>query len=606
MPSLIPEEKISEVKHAADIVDIVSDVVLLKKTGQNLIGLCPFHSEKTPSFTVSPEKQIFHCFGCGEGGNVFSFLIKHQGLSFPEAVKTVAARYGIDLPTRQDNRQKRAVSERQRLLNANRQAFDFYRRQLQDSGHGRQALTYLENRGISKQTIERFGIGYAPPGWDNLLRHLTSKGVSPTLAKLAGLVVSKREGQGVYDRFRNRIVIPIFNLSREVIAFGGRVFDDAKPKYLNSPETPLFNKSATLFNLHRARGKCRQTGEVVIVEGYFDLIAVVQSGIENVVATLGTALTPDHVRHLKGYARKMMLVYDGDEAGLQAAARSYETFARQAVDARVAVLPSGHDPDSFISRFGSEAFKEAVAEAPGMLSFLMESSVSKHGLAVEGKIRVVDDMVPVLSGISDRVARSLYLRELADRLEVPERDILQRLQIAVKTRRNHRPITGPGGGDVQSVAVGRKALSGAAATDGAAAGSRIERQILAMMVHHPDIISEVARRRVVERFQHDDLRGAADFVLENAVLFEKEPVGPVDHIEDEQLRSLLTSLSVSQELWNDKTCLILLDQFENSWRKRRDGLQKKIESAEKSDDQELLLKLLKKRQARAEMKSIPF
>jgi DNA primase len=600
---LIPEEKISEVKHAADIVDIVSEVVLLKKTGHNFVGLCPFHSEKTPSFTVSPDKQIFHCFGCGEGGNVFRFLMKHQGLSFPEAVRAVAGRYGVDLPVYTDKRQKKAASERQRLLNANRQAFNFYRKQLADERRGRSARSYLEKRGIANATIETFGIGYAPPGWDNLLRHLTSRGISPTLAGLAGLAVPRKEATGSYDRFRNRIVIPIFSLGGEVIAFGGRVLDDEVPKYLNSPETPLFNKRSTLFNLQRARGKCRQTGEVIIVEGYFDLIAVAQAGIENVVATLGTALTPEHVRLLKGYAPRMVLVYDGDEAGLKAAVRSYDIFARQNIDARVAVLPDGHDPDSFVARFGAEAFRKLVAEAPGMFSFLLASAVSRHGLSIEGKIRVVGDMVPVLSEIGDRVARSLYVRELADRREVPERDILQKVRTAVKSPGN-RP--GRGRRDAQPGTGAGRRPSETSAVDDSGGTFRIERQIVAMMVQYPSIIPEVARRGVAERFLHDDLKRAAGFLLENAAVFAEEPGEAVERFEDEKLRRLLTSMAVGEELWNDKTCHIVLDQFESGWRRRRNDLQKQIESAEKNDDQELLLKLLKEQQARAEMKSVPF
>jgi len=432
---------------------------------------------------------------------------------------------------------------------------------------------------------------------------LTSRGISPTLAGLAGLAVPRKEATGSYDRFRNRIVIPIFSLSGEVIAFGGRVLDDEVPKYLNSPETPLFNKRSTLFNLQRARGKCRQTGEVIIVEGYFDLIAVAQAGIENVVATLGTALTPEHVRLLKGYAPRMVLVYDGDEAGLKAAVRSYDIFARQNIDARVAVLPAGHDPDSFVARFGAGAFRKLVAEAPGMFSFLLASAVSRHGLSIEGKIRVVEDMVPVLSEIGDRVARSLYVRELADRLEVPERDILQKVRTAVKFPGN-RP--GRGRRDAQPEAGAGRRPSETSAVDDSGGIFRIERQIVAMMVQYPSIIPEVARRGVAERFLHDDLKRAAGFLLENAAVFAEEPGEAVERFEDEKLRRLLTSMAVGEELWNDKTCHILLDQFESGWRRRRNDLQKQIESAEKSDDQELLLKLLKERQARAEMKSVPF
>ncbi len=600
MSFLIPEEKISEIKHAADIVDVISEVVLLKRAGQNFIGLCPFHSEKTPSFTVSPDKQMFHCFGCGEGGNVFSFLMKHQGLSFPEAVRAVAGRYGIDLPVYMDKRQRKAASERQRLLNVNRQAFQFYRRQLADRRRGEEVRAYLEKRGIQASAVEKFSIGYAPPGWDNLLRYLTARGVSPTLAQTAGLVVPRHQGGGHYDRFRNRVMIPIFNLAGEVIAFGGRVLDDAEPKYLNSPETPLFNKRRTLFNLQRARTRCRQSGEVIIVEGYFDLIALDQAGVENVVATLGTALTPEHVRVLKGHAQRMVLVYDGDAAGRKAAERSHEIFGQQAVEARVAVLPEGHDPDSFVARHGVEAFRKLVTEAPGMFSFLLEAAASRHGGGIAARLRVVAELVPVLARVEDRVARSLYVRELADRLDVPERDILEKIRGAVRS----------GAADPGFAVLGSPAGGGAEAGDPAqdevGGRFRIERQIVAMMVQHPVVIAELEQRRVVERFEHDDLKRAAAFLLENAALLQDEPGAAVERMEDERLRRMLTAMLVGPETWDERACRVLIDQFEAAWHRRRDDLQERIESAERSGDDELLMKLLKERQSRAEMKSVPF
>ncbi len=600
MSSLIPEEKISEIKHAADIVDIISEAVLLKRAGQNFIGLCPFHSEKTPSFTVSPDKQMFHCFGCGEGGNVFSFLMKHQGLSFPEAVRAVAGRYGIDLPVYTDRRQRKAASERQRLLNVNRQAFQFYRRSLADGHRGEAVRAYLEKRGILAPAVEKFGIGYAPPGWDNLLRYLTARGVSPNLAQTAGLVVPRRQGGGYYDRFRNRVMIPIFNLAGEVIAFGGRVLDDAEPKYLNSPETPLFNKRRTLFNLQRARTRCRQSGEVIIVEGYFDLIALDQAGVENVVATLGTALTPDHVRVLKGHAQRMVLVYDGDAAGRKAAERSHEIFGRQNVDARVALLPEGHDPDSFVARHGAEAFRKLVAEAPGMFSFLLEAAAARHGDGIAARLRVVAELVPVLAQIDDRVARSLYVRELADRLEVPERDILDRIRGAVRSGAARAGFAEPG------PPAGSTTADEDPAQDASEGRFRIERQIVAMMVQHPAAIAEVERRQAVDRFEHDDLKRAAAFLLQNAALLQDDPGAAVERMPDDRLRRMLTSMIVGPETWDDRACRILLEQFEAACQRRRDDLQKRIEAAESSGDQELLLKLLKERQSRAEMKSVPF
>ena len=303
MAIFIPEDKISEIKNAADIVDVVSESVLLKKAGKNFIGLCPFHSEKTPSFTVSSDKQIFHCFGCGTGGNVFSFMMKQEGLSFPEAARHLAKRYGVDIPDRPlSPEQKKKISEREKLLDINRRAGGFYHQALLDSRYGKQARSYLSTRGISQKTIDDFKLGYARDGWDHLLGFFSINRVSPILLEKSGLIVPRKNKSGHYDRFRNRIIFPIFNVNTQIVGFGGRVLDDSLPKYLNSPETTLYNKSRSLYGIHRAKDKCRATGTVYIVEGYLDLLALHQHGIENSVATLGTALTADHVKLLTRYS----------------------------------------------------------------------------------------------------------------------------------------------------------------------------------------------------------------------------------------------------------------------------------------------------------------
>ena len=335
MANFIPEDKISEIKHSADIVDIVSDVVLLKKAGKNLVGLCPFHSEKTPSFTVSPDKQIFHCFGCGVGGNVISFLMKQEGLSFPEVARHLAKRYGVSIPEGPVSpEQKRRMSERESLFDLNRRAMDYFHETLLKSPAGEKARSYLSKRGISAKTIDAFKLGFARDGWDHLLRYFSGRRIPRALLEKSGLILARKDSSGYYDRFRNRIIFPIFNASMQVIGFGGRVLDDALPKYLNSPETAVYNKSRSLYGIHRAKEKCRTTGTVFIVEGYFDLLTLHQHGIENAVATLGTALTAEHVRLLTRYASRMILVYDSDEAGIRSAQRCIETFWHEHVDFR--------------------------------------------------------------------------------------------------------------------------------------------------------------------------------------------------------------------------------------------------------------------------------
>ena len=293
MAIIISEEKRTEIRHTADIVEIISEKIILKKAGKDLIGLCPFHSEKTPSFTVSPSKQIYHCFGCGAGGDVFSFLMKHEGIGFFEAVCEVARRYGIDLPTQQMTpQQQQKLSEKQLFFEINRQVMDFFRSQLLDRSTGEKPRMYLERRGFGREVIEEFKIGYAPDGWDNLIRFFKKSNISLSIGEKLGLIVPKNH-QGYYDRFRNRIIFPILDANHQIIGFGGRVLDDSKPKYLNSPETPIYHKGHSLYGVHASKDKCREAGTVFIVEGYFDLIALHQHGFKNSVATLGTALTAE-------------------------------------------------------------------------------------------------------------------------------------------------------------------------------------------------------------------------------------------------------------------------------------------------------------------------
>ena len=360
MAIFIPEDKVLEIKNAADIVDIISEVVHLKKSGKNFLGLCPFHSEKTPSFSVSPEKQIFYCFGCGVGGNIFSFLMKHDGLAFPEAARTLARRYGVDIPNKSLTvEQKKRITERESLLKINRHAMEYFYRALRSESGGN-PLNYLKKRGFSQQIMDTFQIGYAPRGWDNLLNFFSKKGAPIALVEKSGLILPKKDKRGYYDRFRDRIIFPILDVNKAVIGFGGRVLDDSLPKYLNSPETPVYNKSRSLYGLYTARDKCRATNTIFIVEGYLDLISLHQHGIENSVATLGTALTPEHVRLLTRYASRIILVYDSDEAGIRSARRCVDIFWKEHVDfsrgdvfqeekadTHILVLPQEHDPDSF-------------------------------------------------------------------------------------------------------------------------------------------------------------------------------------------------------------------------------------------------------------------
>ncbi len=588
MAIFISEDKISKIKNTADIVDIISEVVLLKKTGKNYVGLCPFHSEKTPSFTVSPEKQIFYCFGCGVGGNVFSFLMKQDGLSFPDAARMLAGRYGIEIPTQtMSPEQKRRISERENLLAVNKLAMNFFRHSLFDSTAGKKATAYLNKRGMIKEIIDSFNLGYASEGWNNLANFFSKKRISHTLVEKSGLIVSRKDKNGFYDRFRDRIIFPIFDASMQVIGFGGRVMDDSLPKYLNSPETLLYNKSRSLYGLHMAKGKCRESETVYIVEGYFDLLALHQHGVQNSVATLGTSLTPEHVQILRGFigkTGKIVLVYDSDAAGIKAAQRSIGVFNKGYVDAKILILPAGYDPDSYLFEFGSESFMNAASKALGIIPFLIDSAVKKHGLSTEGKIHIISDLKKPLAAVNDFVARSLYIKELAERVSIDEAAILKKVRETFD------------GKAIQNISIHEKE-------------SRLERRIIAMMLQFQEILSEISKRNILEHFEDNTLKSIGEIIVKH-----KNGSGGhtrssctsagdggriseiINLIDDKKKRSIAASLAIGEDRWDSKGCLMLIEQFETSQNRRKNSLfQKKIKAAADENDRELLDELLREK-----------
>lgn len=594
MAIFIPEDKILEIKNSANIVDIVSEVVHLKKTGKNFVGLCPFHSEKTPSFTVSPEKQIFYCFGCGAGGNIFSFLMKNQGLEFPEAARFLANRYGIEIPTQNlTPDQKKRIGERERLLELNRQAMDFFKQTLHRRPSGQAAMNYLKNRGVSADIIERFNIGYAPRGWDHLLNFFSKKGVVRAGLEKSGLFLPKKDGRGYYDRFRDRIIFPIIDVNQAVIGFGGRVMDDSLPKYLNSPETAVYNKSRSLYGLYLAKEKCSTTQMVHIVEGYLDLITLHQFGIENAVATLGTALTADHVRTLSRYVPRLTLVYDSDEAGIRSALRCIDifwkehadfsrgdVFQEQKADTHILVLPDGHDPDSYLRKEGAESFYQAAGQAPGIVTFLIEQSIRKHGLATEGKIRVVADLQGPLAAINDTVARSLYIQQLAERIGIEEDIVLEKVR--------------------QKAAVKEKYDLRFREDDRNQKASRLEQQIIAMMLQFPAILPQIKKYDVIEYIENKNLKAIGQGILEHH-LFSGEQISELfDAVDNSEQKRLITELAMVEEPWDEGGCVKLIHQFVKSRKRIRDyGILEQIKAAEKKNDQEALDRLLREKQKRA-------
>lgn len=400
---------LEEIREKCDLVDIVSAHVALRKRGRTLVGLCPFHNEKTPSFHVMPERRIWKCFGCGEGGDVFSFVQKRDGLTFAEAVEQLARRAGVRIE--RSDKVFAAQGERERLLTANNVACAFFRVCLDRSSKARE---YLERRGLGAAAIEKYRLGYAPASWDSLLQHLTQQKVSTADAVKAGLVKPRGSSQGFYDAFRDRLIFPIFDTSDRVIGFGGRALGDEEPKYLNSPETPLFVKNRTLYGLNFARRAVVAEDRLVIVEGYTDAITCHEAGFENTVATLGTALTEEHVNVIARFTRNVTLAFDADSAGLRAAFRSGPMFEQAGFSVRIISMPEGEDPDSLLRGGDASRFAVLLQKALPIPDFRIRLALAAHDMTSdEGKSAALGEAVAVLAEVESSVERERLIRLLA-------------------------------------------------------------------------------------------------------------------------------------------------------------------------------------------------
>lgn len=411
----------ARIKEEADIVQIIGECVELKRSGTRFLGLCPFHGEKTPSFSVHSGQQFFHCFGCGESGDVFSFMMKYHGLDFPEAVKTLANRYHIVLPERRRSKEEELRARSRELLFAvNEKAATMYSQYLRESDGAKAATVYLRRRGVTEDILSRFRIGYAPAveveGWNYLGGKFS--GTELKTAIEAGLLVEKEKG-GTYDRFRDRIVFPISDISGRVCGFGGRIVGDGQPKYLNSPESLVFNKSRLLLGLYQQKEDIRRQNEAVIVEGNFDLISLVAGGCNNVVAPLGTALTREQLRLIKRFAERVTLLFDGDVAGAKAAVRGVPFFLAEQVAGRVALLPDGHDPDTFIREKGLAELNKLLEQAESLPEFVLNRLIQEYGLTLDGKRRIVEELAPLVKAAVSPLQRSVFVSHFAEKLGMP-------------------------------------------------------------------------------------------------------------------------------------------------------------------------------------------
>lgn len=436
---------VDEVAARTDLLQVVQTYVPLKRKGGRYWGCCPFHQEKTPSFSVEPEKGFFYCFGCHAGGNAFKFLSLIENISYFDAIKLQAEKLGIELPRRKlTPAEEKRERERKDLLRVNEMARDFFHNCLTITKIGEPGRAYLAKRGITEATIKAFSLGFAPPAWDKLSAAFQRRGVTEGLLLDSGLCLPRREGGGIYDRFRGRMMIPIADERGRVVGFGGRVLDDSVPKYLNTPETILFNKRYILFGLDRARHAIAREGYAIIVEGYMDAIAVFGAGIENVVATLGTAFTVEHAKKLMRYATRLIFCYDSDEAGQSATIRALSILQNTGAEVSVLRVPDGKDPDEFIRKNGADAFRALTRQAVSLVDFRMEYVLShtRHD-TLSGKVQALHQMAPVFQGMRGGAMRTEYVKRLASALMLEEdvvRDELARGTGSAMTEPARAPI----------------------------------------------------------------------------------------------------------------------------------------------------------------------
>ena len=577
----LSEEKVSEIRDRSSILEVVSDYVTLKKTGKNYKGLCPFHSEKTPSFMVNEEKQIFHCFRCGEGGDVFTFLMKVGHFSFPEAVEELAKRYGVKLPARELTvTQKKEMAKREALFQINQIALEYFHDLLTKRREGEEGRKYLSQRGISQGLIAEHRLGYSTDRWDGLVQHLQEKKVSLELALGLGLIFPKKR-EGWYDAFRGRILFPTFDLHQRIVGYGGRIIREGQPKYLNSPESSIYHKGEILYGLQVAKRYAPEKDCVIIVEGYFDLLTLHQYGLKHSVATLGTALTTQHIRTLKRYTKNLITLFDADPAGIQATLRSLPLFLEEEVAGKTIALPKGEDPDGFLRKGNLEDFERRAERAVPLIDFFFDRLMKTYDVkSVDGKVRVAKEGVALLGKIPDKIRRDFYTKALAERLDVKESFLYEML-------RSSPQAPWKGGEDLRRSSMER-------------GFPKSEEMVIRLMVHHPEVIPTLSKEGVIREFESPILQKIAE-ALEN--LYQRK--GRLDLPEvlaniEEDLKGRVCEFAFQESgLEGGDQGRILRDCIQKIREKRlkreKGELLKRIKEAEKQPEGKKVAPLLKER-----------
>jgi DNA primase len=573
----IPAEEIEEVKARANIVDVVSEYVTLKKTGRNFVGLCPFHREKTPSFTVNSEKQIFYCFGCGEGGNAISFLMKISNMSFPESVRHLAAKLGITIPVRQMSEgEKKFLSEKEKFSRINQMAAERFRKNL-SSDMGEVARDYLKKRGIDNSVVKGFGLGYSPEGWRRLKDYFSNMGILLELVRKAGLVITNDNGQS-YDRFRGRLIFPIVDLNGNIVAFGGRGIGNEEPKYLNSPESPVYIKGNTLYGLYQTKGEISKKNNAIIVEGYLDLLSLWSVGTRNVVATLGTALTRNQVELIRRFTRNVSIIFDPDEAGRSAVERSLKLFLEEEMHARVVILPEGYDPDDYVRKFGREALENVIVQSPPMVDYYIEKIIGGDN-TLEENLDSVKDSISFIRNISNLVQRNLFIKRVSEKLGIDQglmKDEVNKALVGSQKfdRQGESPKKGTEKIDI------------------------VELSLIHMIMEYPDRIPVVVNEKIFGYFLSKGLRGVGEALIESFDRGEIKNISDMmNDLPDSSIKEELLKLAMVERPFNreviDRVLYDTIKKIRLKWyKKRHKSIQGELIKAQRMGDTGLCERLV--------------
>ncbi len=559
----LPESVIETVLNSVDIVDVISGYLELKKSGANYKALCPFHREKTASFTVSPQKQMFYCFGCQTGGNVFSFLMKYEKTTFPEAVKTLAEKAGIQVSAGWRGEETKSLH----LYKVNDAASELFRGCLLSEGAGERARNYLKTRKIGVDAAEQFSLGYAVGGEENA-KQLLNKNFTREQLEEAGLLV-KGTSRLLFAR---RLVFPICNIRGKIIGFGARTLDKAEPKYINSPETGIYNKGENLYGLNFAKPHISQEGKAIVVEGYFDLIRTVQSGIKNVVASLGTALTSQQIHLLRRYTKEVILVYDGDPSGVNAALRTLDMFLESGLTVKIAPLPEKDDPDSFLLREGRSRFVKMLNDSQDLLSFKLGLLSTRYDTrTVDGRVKIVDETLPHISRISNAVERSEYVKILAERLSIDEEALIGELKKIRKRK-----------GDERFPSLEIQSLTPLVA----------ERTLLQLLLENGGKFAELNSKIALDDFSQPECREIAKIALEIGSM---EPKKVMSMAQDEKLNKFLAQLMVNPAPSTNRgrdieDCIRKIKK--QKLKRKRAEIQKQIAEKERAGDEKAVRRLI--------------